>query len=371
VIASTRLDLSDHELKRAFAELGFVTVSGAVISLLRKASRAASVSDVTILLEGETGTGKQVLARAIHQLDQKRSPFRFVTAHCSTISEALAESELFGHHRGAFTGAIADRPGLFQAAHCGTLFLDDVNDLPLCVQPKLLDVIQRGVLRPVGTDREMPVNVRIIAACNQPLEPLVRQQRFRSDLFHRLNVIRLHLPPLRERRGDLEELILAFATSYKSLYEPIVAVEKDLVAMLQTHANAVRKDRGEFSRRSGLARAVRRNAPGRAARPGWRGGGKGLGGDSRARPAVCRRNPSARETGHRESASTGRGDPAGNRESIADQRTNPLPQNALAPVEPARRRLLKDSFSPSAITFILTEFLAVGRAHSRILNGPR
>jgi two-component system, NtrC family, response regulator GlrR len=176
------LNQSDDDLKRMFAELGFITASDNLLPLLRQASKAAMVSDLTVVIDGETGTGKQVLARSIHRLDRKRGSFPFVTAHCSTINESLAESELFGHHRGAFTGALANRPGLFQAAEGGTLFLDDVNDLPLNVQPKLLDVIQRGMLRPVGSDREFPVNVRILAACNQPLGPLVSQNRFRKDL---------------------------------------------------------------------------------------------------------------------------------------------------------------------------------------------
>jgi transcriptional regulator with GAF, ATPase, and Fis domain len=224
---------SDEELKRVFAGHGFITASDSIVPVLRQARKAAIVSDVTVLIDGETGTGKQVLARSIHSLDRKRGLCPFITAHCSTISESLAESELFGHRRGAFTGAVTDRPGLFQAAHGGTLFLDDVNDLPMCVQPKLLDVMQRGVLRPVGSDREVPVNVRILAACNQSLAPLVSQSRFRADLYHRLNVIHLCLPPLRNRPHDLESLVLAFAERYRHVYHPIVAVEAELVRFLQ------------------------------------------------------------------------------------------------------------------------------------------
>lgn len=223
-----------HDLLTAFAKLGFVTCSPNMVDLLRRAWRAADVSDITVLLEGETGTGKQVLARSIHQLDQKRCRFPFVTVHCSTISEALAESELFGHHRGAFSGAVADRKGLFQSAQRGTFFLDDINDLPFHLQPKLLDVIQRGIIRPVGSDQESSVDVRIIAACNQPLEPLVREKRFRSDLYHRLNVVKLTLPPLRERAGDLKQLVLALAKRYGRLYEPIVDVEQNLLAFLES-----------------------------------------------------------------------------------------------------------------------------------------
>src|SRR6516165_10019537 len=166
-------DVSSEVLLGTFARLGFVAASDAMVPVLRQAVKAASASDVTILLEGETGTGKQVLAQAIHHLDPKRADFPFVTVHCGVISEALVESELFGHRRGAFTGAVAERPGLFQTANQGTLFLDEINDLPLAVQPKLLDVIQRRVVRPLRSDRESPVNTRIITASNQPLQPLV------------------------------------------------------------------------------------------------------------------------------------------------------------------------------------------------------
>src|SRR5579859_6635374 len=224
---------SDLDLRCVFARLGFITSSQSMMSVLRCAHKAAHVSDVTVLLEGETGTGKQILAQAIHQLDRKRNIFPFVTVHCSTISEALAESELFGHQRGAFSGAIGERKGLFQSAEHGTLFLDDVNDLPLNLQPKLLDVIQRGTVRPVGADRELRVDVRIIAACNQPLEGLVREGRFRSDLFHRLNVVKLALPPLRERGADLANLLLVLARRHSRIYQPIEQIDPELVALLQ------------------------------------------------------------------------------------------------------------------------------------------
>src|ERR1700685_3871047 len=121
---------SDEDLRRAFDALGLITDSGIMSSVLRQAHKAALVSDVTVLVEGETGTGKQVLAEAIHQMDGKQSAFPFITVHCGTINETLAETELFGHSKGAFSGAISDRKGLFQSADRGTLFLDDVNDLP-------------------------------------------------------------------------------------------------------------------------------------------------------------------------------------------------------------------------------------------------
>jgi transcriptional regulator with PAS, ATPase and Fis domain len=225
--------LTGDELRRSFCELGFVTGSDALAPLLRQAYKAACVSDITILLEGETGTGKQVLAHAIHRLDQKRRAFPFVTMHCASLSEGLAESELFGHVKGAFTGAACHRKGLFQSADRGTLFLDDVNDLPLHVQAKLLDVVQRSTVRAIGSDVETRVDVRIVAASNQPLKPLVLQNRFRADLYHRLNVVSLCLPPLRSRMQDLPALVLAFAHRHRDIYQPIEKVEPELTSLLQ------------------------------------------------------------------------------------------------------------------------------------------
>jgi transcriptional regulator with PAS, ATPase and Fis domain len=227
-------DLTHADLFDLFGCQGFVTNSPAVVPVLRSALKAAAASDITVLLEGETGTGKQVLAQAIHRLDRKRSVFPFITVHCSTISHELAESELFGHRRGAFSGATYTREGLFPAANQGTLFLDDVNDLPLALQPKLLDVLQRGVVRGVGWDREVAVNVRVIAAATTPLAQLVEQGRFRADLYYRLNVVRLALPPLRERTEDLATLILVFVRRHHTIYPGIAAVDPALVEHLKS-----------------------------------------------------------------------------------------------------------------------------------------
>jgi len=226
---------SDSELRRTFGQLGFIAFSEPMLGVLRQAGKAACLSDITVLLEGETGTGKQVLANAIHRLDQKRRSHPFVTLHCSTINEALAESELFGHERGAFSGAETHRKGLFQAAQNGTLLLDDINDLSLYLQAKLLDVLQRSVVRAVGSDCEAPIDVRIIAASNRPLVEMVRQNRFRADLYYRLNVVHLTLPPLRDRLPDLEALILEFARRHREVYPGILAVEPELSAYLASY----------------------------------------------------------------------------------------------------------------------------------------
>ena len=225
---------SHAELCEIFSRLGFVTAGTRMASLLHRVYKAACVSDITVLLEGETGTGKQVLAHAIHSLDAKRSSFAFVTVPCGTISTELAESELFGHLKGSFSGAVGDRPGLFHSAHRGTLLLDDVNDLPLRLQPKLLDVLQRGKVRSVGSDREVAVDVRVIAAANRPLEPLVKEGAFRADLYHRLNVIRLRLPALRERPEDVPALVLEFARRHNGLHARIDSIEPDLLLLLAT-----------------------------------------------------------------------------------------------------------------------------------------
>ena len=230
------MHMEDEALKAVFNSLGFVSGSPAMVPVLRRAYNAASVSDLTVLLEGETGTGKRVLAQAIHALDQKRKQYPFITVSCGCVPEALAESEFFGHERGAFSGAVSDRRGLFQNAHRGTLFLDDVNDLTLNLQVKLLDFLQRRALRPVGSDREVELDVRIIAAANQPLRPLVLEGRFRADLHYRLDVVRLVLSPLRERSLDLPCLILALARRYKHVYAPIDRVEPDLVRFLESQA---------------------------------------------------------------------------------------------------------------------------------------
>ena len=227
---------SDEELRELFGNLGFRTGCDSMLPVLRQAHKAAYVSDITILIEGETGTGKQVLAHAVHQLDKKRCNNPFVTVHCSTINESLAESELFGHEPGAFSGAVHRRKGLFQAAHRGTLFLDDVNDLPLALQPKLLDVIQRSKVRSVGSDAEAPIDVRIVAAANQPMAPLVQQNKFRADLYHRLNVVKVRLPALRERLGDLPVLLLDFARRRSDVYPGIVNIDPELVQYLQVHS---------------------------------------------------------------------------------------------------------------------------------------
>jgi two-component system response regulator PilR (NtrC family) len=166
-------------------------------------------SKANVLIVGESGTGKELVAKAIHNLSDRTSK-RFVTVNCSAIPETLLESELFGHARGAFTGAIATKPGLVEAAHSGTLFLDEIGEIPLSVQAKILRFLQEREFRRVGDNVGRKVDVRVIAATNQNLEKKMEEERFREDLYYRLNVIRIKIPPLREREEDIPLLVNHF-----------------------------------------------------------------------------------------------------------------------------------------------------------------
>src|SRR5687768_12311792 len=167
--------------------------------------KVISGSDSTVLITGESGTGKEVMATLIHQTSRRRHR-PFVAVSCALFSETLIESELFGHERGAFTGAIKDRPGRFELAEGGTIFLDDIDDVPLSMQVKLLRVLQNRTVERLGGTRTIPVNVRVIAGTKRDLKQLVTEGTFREDLFYRLNVLPVSLPPLRERPEDIPVL---------------------------------------------------------------------------------------------------------------------------------------------------------------------
>jgi|SRR5712664_209229 len=198
------------EIRDIMQQVGIVAESAAMIAVLKKVVRVGRLSDVPALITGETGTGKELIACAIHRLDRKRRGGPLVAVNCGAISPGLVEAELFGHRRGAFTGAEHDRKGLIRSAHGGVLFLDEVSELQLPLQAKLLRVLQEGRVLRVGDDEEVSVDVRVVAASNRSLEAMVRQGTFRADLFHRISVVGVQLPPLRERKEDLLPLLHHF-----------------------------------------------------------------------------------------------------------------------------------------------------------------
>jgi two-component system NtrC family response regulator len=187
--------------------------------------------DTTVLILGESGTGKELVARALHYNSPRREG-RFVALNCAAIPPALLESELFGHVKGAFTGADSSREGRFQLASGGTLMLDEIGDMPLELQAKLLRVLQERQVEPVGSGKPVPIDVRIIAATHRNLEQLVQAGEFRQDLYYRLNVVPLHVPPLRDRLEDVPLLVRHFL---KQFGEPGIAVEPEAIEALRRH----------------------------------------------------------------------------------------------------------------------------------------
>jgi transcriptional regulator with GAF, ATPase, and Fis domain len=214
------------------ADNGLIGSSPQVRYLMQQVRKVAP-TDSVVLLRGESGTGKELLARAIHE-NSPRANRPFVAVHCSALSASLLESELFGHVKGSFTGAIRDKVGRFEAANGGTLFLDEIGDISVEVQIKLLRVLQERTFERVGSSESLKVDVRIVAATHQNLEALMRQGRFREDLFYRLNVVSIHLPPLRERAEDIPELALHFLRLYSErMNKQVTGIDDDAMARLK------------------------------------------------------------------------------------------------------------------------------------------
>jgi len=224
-----------EEEVRTEHNFGEIVGESAALRGVLKQVEAVAPTDSTVLILGETGTGKELIARAIHD----RSPRRdrtLVNLNCAAISVGLLESELFGHEKGAFTGAIAQRMGRFELAHQGTLFLDEIGDLPLELQAKLLRVLQDGAFERVGGSKTLHVDVRVVAATNRDLAQLVADQKFRADLYYRVNVFPIHIPPLRERRDDIPLLVSHAILRYaRKLGKRINAIAKETVEVLTAY----------------------------------------------------------------------------------------------------------------------------------------
>ena len=236
-LAASHLDGSDAAPGGAadIERIPLVGHSPAIIDVMKTVARVAS-SRASVLVLGETGTGKELIARTLHQYSERRDR-RFVAVNCSALAEGLLESELFGHVRGAFTGAATARTGLFREADHGTLFLDEVGDITPALQSRLLRVLQEHEIVPVGSETPVKVDVRIIAATHRDLAALVREGRFREDLYYRLNVVTLTLPPLRERTQDIPLLIDHFLRSFGARHgRRLVAVDAEAQDLLLAYA---------------------------------------------------------------------------------------------------------------------------------------
>lgn len=232
----SRVEAAANQPELPAVASGGIVGSGPVVQQLLTLVRKVAATDAVVLIRGESGTGKELLAKAVHETSP-RAGKPFVKVHCAALSANLLESELFGHVKGAFTGAHKDKIGRFELANGGTLFLDEIGDISLEVQTKLLRVLQEKTIERVGSSESLEVNVRILAATHQDLEKLIHTGRFREDLFYRLNVFPVRMPPLRERVEDIPELAMHFVRlSAQRCRKDVVAIDDDVVAAFKTYA---------------------------------------------------------------------------------------------------------------------------------------
>jgi DNA-binding NtrC family response regulator len=241
---------------------GFLSASPAMTRVVEQIQRLQG-NDLTVLITGESGTGKELVSRAIH-VGSHRSAGTFLPYNCTTTGRDLADSQLFGHRRGSFTGAVTDQPGLIRTASGGTLFLDEIGDLPLDVQPKLLRFLEQHEIMPIGETKPQRVDVRVIAATNADLEQRVAEGKFREDLYYRLSVIRIHVPPLRERREEIPHLSTFFLReAVERLGKPDIHLSSETLDVFSQYwwPGNVRQLKNE------IQRAVALSAPGSAIDP--------------------------------------------------------------------------------------------------------
>lgn len=230
--------------------------SRAISEVLDLVSKVAG-NDVTVLITGESGTGKEMVATAINSESQRRTK-PYLKMNCAAIPSELLESQLFGHERGAFTGAISRQEGCFERANGGSLFLDEIGDMSMMTQTKLLRVLQEQEFERIGGNNTIKVDVRIMAATNKNLLEEIKKGRFREDLYYRLNVVEIHIPPLRERTEDIPEIVNAFLEEFKEKYnKPDLSLSRDAMAVLTTYAwpGNVRELRNVIERATVLSRA--------------------------------------------------------------------------------------------------------------------
>lgn len=219
------------QLQERFSFKGIISQSPAMAQVLNIAGRVAA-SSATVLITGETGTGKELVAKALHFSSPRRDK-PFIVANCAALAESLLESELFGHEKGAFTGADRLRKGRFETAEGGTLFIDELGEIPLSLQVKLLRVLQERTFERVGSSVQLHADVRIVAATNRDLESMVREGSFRADLYYRLNVVSIHIPPLRERREDIRPLLDMFLMKFTARNgEQVTALSREALDSL-------------------------------------------------------------------------------------------------------------------------------------------
>jgi len=227
--------LISQELEQLL-ETKMIGESNEIMNVLKTTMKAAEFDDVNVLITGESGTGKEIIARIIH-FASTRKKNGFYPVNCSAIPDSLMESEFFGHKKGSFTGAFRDKKGLFELTHKGTLFLDEIADMPVGLQAKLLRVIEDNKLKKIGDDKEISIDVRIVAATNKNIENLVDKNDFRLDLYHRLNTIVISIPPLRERKEDIKPLILHFVENFsKKIKKKVPLIDDEVFEYLMDYS---------------------------------------------------------------------------------------------------------------------------------------